>query len=171
VVKGREVTTKVMAGSVPPECESLWEYARSLGFDTALLRRVEGASGQTLEQGVDEVLHMKMANAVLDNPPPQTMILLSGDGKVSQFGSSFPDQIEKALKRGWDVEIYTWHNCYNQIKYPPLLEKHKNLQVVFLDQYYKHLTFVQGDGEYYYKDDSGNRIYFEVKARDVEPLK
>jgi len=171
IVKGRDVVTKVMAGSVPPECESLWEYARELGFDTDLLHRVESVPGKSSEQAVDEVLHLKMGNAILDFSPPQTMILLSGDGKDSQFNTSFPGQIERALNKGWKAEVYTWRNCYNQRKYQPLIDKHgDNIQIVFLDQYYRHLTFVKGQ-ECYRKNEVGNRIYFDVKSRDAEQLK
>src|SRR5947209_262683 len=59
---GREVVTRVMAGSVPPECEELWEHARDLGFSTDLLQRVESAPNVQTEQAVDEIMHMKMAN-------------------------------------------------------------------------------------------------------------
>lgn len=171
VVKGREVATKQLAGSVPPECESLWDYARELGFNTDLLHRVESVPGKTSEQSVDEMLHLKMGNAILDFSPPQTMVLLSGDGKDSQFGTSFPGQIERALNRGWDAEIYTWQNCYNQRKYQPLIDKYQEkIHVIFFDQYYRNLTFVKGQ-EYYRKNESGERIYFEVQSRNVEQLK
>lgn len=42
---GREAKTKVLAGSVPPSCAALWEYAKAEGYDTALLKRVEKDDG------------------------------------------------------------------------------------------------------------------------------
>lgn len=160
-----------MAGSVPPECESLWEYARALGFDTDLLFRIESETGQQCEQAVDEMLHLKMINAVVDFLPPQTMVLLSGDGKVSKYGTSFPGQIERALKAGWEIEVYTWQNCYNQSKYQLLLDKYsENIQVILLDSYYFELTFVKGQ-EYYQENESGDRIYRVIEPRRVEQLK
>jgi hypothetical protein len=143
MVKGRDVVTKQLAGSVPSECESLWDYARELGFNMDLLQRIESAEGQKSEQSVDEMLHLKMGNAILDFETPQTMILLSGDGKESQFGTSFPGQIGRALNRGWNAEVYTWKNCYNQRKYQPLIDKYQDrIRVVFFDDYYRQITFV-----------------------------
>jgi hypothetical protein len=172
IVKERDVATKVMAGSVPPECESLWEYARELGFNTDLLYRIESTEGKKQEQAVDEILHLKMSNAVLDFSPPQTMVLLSGDGKVSEFGTSFPNQIERALKQGWNAEIYSWRNCYNQKMYTPICERYESkIQVIFLDQYYKQLTFVKGQDGCYRMNESSDKIYFDVKPRNVEPMR
>jgi hypothetical protein len=170
VVNGRDVITKIMAGSVPPECDSLWEYGRELGFDIDLLQRVESSAGRMQEQAVDEILHMKMANAIADFEPPQTMVLLSGDGKVSKFGTSFPGQVERALKKGWKAEIYTWENCYNKPAYQPLVDKFgSDIKIVFLEPFYRQLTFVQ-EKEFYLKGPTGERVYFKTTPRVVEQL-
>lgn len=169
VTHGRETATKCMAGSVPPECADLWAYADDLGFDISLLRRVDSTAGRTREQAVDEVLHAKMANAIVDHDPPQTMALLSGDGKVSDFGLSFPGQVERALRRNWEVEIYAWSVGFNQRRYAPLLERFPNIRIICLDQYYDSVTFVKA-GEYFRVDDTGDKVYFTVNERLVRPL-
>ncbi|WP_156963752.1 NYN domain-containing protein [Muricoccus aerilatus] len=65
-----DVKTRVLSGSVPPENELLWQTARDLGYNTDLLRKVERDNGRLGEQGVDEMLHLKIANTILDYPAP-----------------------------------------------------------------------------------------------------
>jgi len=170
VAKGRDVITRVLAGSVPPECEDLWEYARDLGFDTDLLRRVQQDDGRFCEQAVDEMLHLKISNAILDHPAPQTLVIMSGDGSESQFHTSFPKQVIRAIKNGWAVEVYSWGVCLNRRKYDPLVEQDPDkLKITDLEHYYESLTFIKG-GEYYRKDENGKKIYFTVPKRVVSPL-
>lgn len=170
ISKGRLIETKIMAGSVPPECEDLWEYARNLGFNTDLLTRVDNGLNVSCEQAVDELLHLKMANAILDFDPPQTMVLLSGDSKDSDYGTSFPKQLERALKKDWSVEVYTVEGTYSKRLYRPLLDSYSGkIHIIDLAPFYENISFVKG-GEYYNKDASDNKIYFTVKDRVVKPL-
>jgi hypothetical protein len=64
------------------------------------------------EQGVDELLQLKLLQAVsnVDVPPPgSTMVLATGDGHVSQFNEEgFRGCVRTALKKGWRVELYAW---------------------------------------------------------------
>lgn len=171
VSKGRPVKTKIMAGSVPPECEELWECARQLGFNTDLLKRVDSSPTISVEQAVDEILHLKMANAILDYEPPQTMVILSGDSKDSDYGTSFPTQIKRALKSGWDVEIYAAKQTIGYKYYRTLLRDYPGkLTIIELDNYYESLTFVKA-GNYHKKDANGDKIYFDVPTRIVQPLR
>ena len=166
---GREALTKVLAGSVPPSCDSLWEYARSHGYDTDLLHRVKRDDGSIGEQGVDEVLHMKIANAVLDFGAPQTLVVATGDGKTSEFGTGFLKQIERALKHGWNVELWSWEPCLNG-KYEKLRKTSGGMfDVRILDPYYFSVTFVK-EGVYYERDASGAENPINVSERIVDRL-
>jgi hypothetical protein len=170
VEQGRATETKIMSGSVPPECEELWEYARGLGFQTDLLKRVESGYNTKIEQAVDEILHMKMANACLDFDPPQTMVLLSGDSADSDYDTSFPTQLRRALKHGWDVEVYSSSMSISKTKYKQLQDKYgTRLKVIYLDDYYYKITFIK-EGEYYNKNPDGTRTYFHLDGRVVEQL-
>lgn len=159
----REVGTRVMAGSVPPECDQLWEYAKKLGYNVDLLIRVEDGA-RVREQGVDELLHLKMVNALVDFPAPQTLVVVSGDGAVSEFDTSFITQIERALKVGWDVEVWSWSKSLNPKYYDLQNNNQDSVRINILDEYYDQVTFVKAGS---YERDEGQ---FNVNARIVSPL-
>ena len=73
----------MMAGSVPPGNDDLWAHAEDAGYQTDLLRKIEHDDGSLGEQAVDELMHLKIANVLLDFDEPQTLVLVTGDGKVS----------------------------------------------------------------------------------------
>lgn len=64
------------------------------------------------EQGVDELLQLKLHQAIadVDVPPPNaTIVLATGDGNVGQFNEEgFLGCVRTALKKGWRVELYAW---------------------------------------------------------------
>jgi hypothetical protein len=165
LIEGDNVSTRILTGSVPPGNEALWQTARDYGYDTDLLRRVEQDDGRLVEQAVDEMLHLKIANALLDHDPPQTLVIASGDGHVSKWGTSFPAQAERALKRGWNVEVWSWDAQLTD-KYNRLCRAYPGRVIVKkLDPYYKSTTFLKS-GEYKVKGATVN-----VAGRVVSPLR
>lgn len=118
----------VVAGSDDFEC--VYE-AKMLGYETCVLSRVRkerelkgrqrkhmngyGTSGQSsgsetmptkmVEQGVDEILHLKMANCIIDNDIPSTMVVATGDAAEAEYSDGFLKMVERALKKGWRVEL------------------------------------------------------------------
>ena len=148
IEKGLTPTTRVLAGSVPPGNDVLWDYARNAGYNTDLLRKVEADDGRLVEQGVDEIAHLKIANALLDYDPPQTLVLITGDGHDSHFGTSFTRQAERALKRGWHVRVWSWEEQLSGKFARLAAQSHGAMVVSTFDPYYKYITFVQG-GSYY----------------------
>jgi hypothetical protein len=164
----RIVDDSILAGSVPPACDGLWEYARSHGYSTDLLKRVEKDDGRIGEQGVDELLHLKIANCLLDNEPQnRALVVATGDGKQSEFGTGFRTQIERALKRGWKVEVWSWDKTLNSC-YGVLMGKFPGLEVKSLDAYYYSVTFLKGGMYYDWKN--GVQIPHPVQERVVSPL-
>jgi hypothetical protein len=59
------------------------------------------------EQGVDEVLHLKMLQSVVDEKPG-TAVLATGDAAEAEFSDGFKSNVERLLKTGWNVEIIGW---------------------------------------------------------------
>lgn len=155
------VQTRVLAGSVPPGNDVLWDHARAAGYDTDLLQKVERDDGRFGEQAVDEMLHLKIANALLDHEAPQTLVLVTGDGKVSDFGTSFPRQAERALRRGWDVEVWSWTEQLSQSFRALSRQFPQRLHVKPLDYHYPRITFVAA-GEYEMED--GRTIHVAARA-------
>jgi hypothetical protein len=96
--------------------------ARALGYETCILEKVEkerpysrysSSSGsetpqkkrlRKVEQGVDEILHLKILESVLDFMPA-TVVLASGDAAVGEYSPGFFRVVERCLERGWKVEL------------------------------------------------------------------
>lgn len=140
--RGGEVTTRVLAGSLPPGNEALWDHARTYGYDTDLLRRIERDDGRLVEQGVDEMLHLKIANALLDFPSPQTLVIASGDGRISNFNTSFVDQVKRALRLNWEVEVWSWKEQMTGA-YRTIAADTNQISIHRLDPYYRSITFIK----------------------------
>ena len=61
-----------------------------------------------IEQGVDEVLHLKILESVVDSDEPGTMVLATGDAAQAEYSEGFMAMAERALKKGWCVELVSW---------------------------------------------------------------
>ena len=69
------------------------------------------------EQGVDEVLHLKILQSVVDCRHPGTIVLATGDGARAEYSDGFKAHMERALVSGWHVELYSWsHNLSSEWK-------------------------------------------------------
>lgn len=66
-----------------------------------------------VEQGVDELLHLKMCQSIIDTEEPTTMVLATGDGAAAEMSDGFLAHVERALKNGWKVELITWKQQTN----------------------------------------------------------
>jgi hypothetical protein len=66
-----------------------------------------------VEQGVDEILHLKMCQSIIDTEVPSTMVLATGDGAVAEMSDGFLAHVERALKKGWKVELISWGQQIN----------------------------------------------------------
>jgi hypothetical protein len=139
--------TRMLAGSIPPGNEDLWEFARRGGYNTDLLNKVEYDDGHLGEQGVDEMLHLKIANALLDYDPPQVLVLATGDGGDGDFNTSFTKQIERALKRGWKVVIWSWKEQLSGRLLSLVSRSNGMLSISYLDWHYRSVVFIK-EGAY-----------------------
>ncbi len=61
-----------------------------------------------VEQGVDEILHLKILESVVDVETPTTMVLATGDAAEAEYSQGFMRMVERALARGWRVELVSW---------------------------------------------------------------
>ncbi|KAE9369422.1 hypothetical protein N431DRAFT_560249 [Stipitochalara longipes BDJ] len=60
------------------------------------------------EQGVDEILQMKLLESLVDTHDPSTIVLASGDAAEAEFSGGFLKCVERALSNGWKVEVIAW---------------------------------------------------------------
>ncbi|KAF2445848.1 hypothetical protein P171DRAFT_431243 [Karstenula rhodostoma CBS 690.94] len=78
------------------------------GAATAAAAAAALSAPKWVEQGVDEILHLKMCQSVLDTEVPTTMVLATGDGNAAEHSDGFLANVERALKKGWRVELVSW---------------------------------------------------------------
>ncbi|KAJ5168026.1 uncharacterized protein N7482_003620 [Penicillium canariense] len=68
-----------------------------------------GVSGERwVEQGVDEILHLKMLESIVDTDEPATIVLATGDAAAAEYSGGFMRMVERALQRGWSVELVSF---------------------------------------------------------------
>jgi hypothetical protein len=71
------------------------------------------AAPKWVEQGVDEILHLKMCQSIIDAEVPTTIVLATGDGAEAEHSDGFLAHVERALKKGWKVELLSWRKQLN----------------------------------------------------------
>ncbi|KAK3936878.1 hypothetical protein QBC46DRAFT_268690 [Diplogelasinospora grovesii] len=65
-------------------------------------------TGKVGEQGVDEVLHLKILQSAMDTPECGTIVLATGDAAHAEYSDGFKKNIERVLAFGWNIELYGW---------------------------------------------------------------
>ncbi|KAH8435018.1 NYN domain-containing protein [Aspergillus melleus] len=64
--------------------------------------------GRWVEQAVDEILHLKILESLLDTDEPATIVLATGDAAEAEYSGGFMRMVERALQRGWNVELVSF---------------------------------------------------------------
>lgn len=136
---GRKVTRAYCVGSVPPDLDLVWKsLTKATGVKPELYERGKD-SGK--EQGVDQCLQVWMLRSLVDISPPQTAVLLTGDGSGYMEGSGFHADLERLHKAGWGIEVVSWDvACAGALKrWAGTAGRY-----VKLEDYYESVTFVEG---------------------------
>ncbi|KAF2734714.1 hypothetical protein EJ04DRAFT_466119 [Polyplosphaeria fusca] len=94
-----------------------------------------------VEQGVDENLHLKMCQSVLDCDEPSTMVVATGDGNMAEYSDGFLANVERALKKGWNVELVSWKAQTNAayMKKQFATKWEGRFKIIYLDPYLESL--------------------------------
>jgi hypothetical protein len=129
--RGRPVAKRVLAGS---DRFAAINDAETLGYEVNILSRVHKAKEWTprqlkfrsalaparggsetgssaerwVEQCVDEILHLKMLESLVDTDKPATIVLATGDAAEAEFSGGFLRMVERALQKGWSVELVSF---------------------------------------------------------------
>lgn len=128
-------------------------YMSASGSDNTL----EPQKPKWVEQAVDEILHLKMMESIIDTPVPEdtssvetqsdvsvtrpTMVLATGDAAEAEYSSGFMKMVERALNKGWNVEVFAWSQSIS-MGYRNLIKRAKwgdRFKLVELDEYAEEL--------------------------------
>ncbi|KAF9888357.1 hypothetical protein FE257_008790 [Aspergillus nanangensis] len=94
-----------------------------------------------VEQGVDEILHLKILESLLDTEEPATIVLATGDAAEAEFSGGFMKMVERALQRGWRVELVSFSlvTSYAYQKKDFRAKWGNRFKVIMLDDYIEEL--------------------------------
>ena len=81
-----------------------YPQAQSSGSET----NTGSTHGRWVEQGVDEILHLKILESLVDAKTPSTIILATGDAAEAEYSDGFMKMVERALQKGWTVELVSF---------------------------------------------------------------
>lgn len=94
-----------------------------------------------VEQGVDEILHLKMMESIVDTEQPATIVLATGDAAQAEYSQGFLKMAERALKKGWKVELVSWSKNISQLYKKAAWQKQwgGRFRIIELDTYAEEL--------------------------------
>lgn len=166
--RGRPAAKRVLVGS--DNFPAITE-AKSIGYETNILERVHkakeltprqkkfrttnGTSGQSsgsetnathapekwVEQAVDEILHLKILESIVDAKEPSTIVLATGDAAEAEYSQGFLKMVERALEKGWKVELISFkHNTSGAYKRKEFRTRWgQQFKTIELDEYVEEL--------------------------------
>ena len=104
-------------------------------------REPQFAPAKMIEQGVDEILHLKILESVVDNDEPATMIIATGDAAQAEYSDGFMARVLRALKKGWKVELVSWSANISKMYLRSQFREEwgENFKTVFLDDFAEEL--------------------------------
>jgi hypothetical protein len=131
--RGRPAAKRVLVGS---DKFPTIQQAKRIGYETNILERVHKSKELTprqkkfrngggtpgvssgsetpsrpekwVEQAVDEILHLKILESLIDADSPRTILLATGDAAEAEYSGGFMKMVERALTKGWSVELYSF---------------------------------------------------------------
>ncbi|KAI4279018.1 MAG: hypothetical protein LQ337_000625 [Flavoplaca oasis] len=111
------------------------------GSETNAAAAVLYAKEKWVEQAVDEILHLKILESVVDAKQPSTMVLATGDAAEAEYSQGFLRMVERALEKGWKVELVSFRkNTSGMYKRKEFRTKWKNkFKTVELDDFVEEL--------------------------------
>jgi hypothetical protein len=90
----------------------------------------------------------------------KSTVLVTGDGNTSDFGTSFYQQVQRAIKRGWMVDVISWGGQLSK-KFRLLAAGHQNqIKIIELENYYSSITFLV-EGDFHHND--GTPVHFKQR--------
>ncbi|KAL8915525.1 MAG: hypothetical protein Q9171_000090 [Xanthocarpia ochracea] len=99
------------------------------------------AKEKWVEQAVDEILHLKILESVVDAKQPSTIVLATGDAAEAEYSQGFLRMVERALEKGWKVELVSFRrNTSGMYKRREFRAKWKSrFEIIELDEFVEEL--------------------------------
>ncbi|KAL8668230.1 MAG: hypothetical protein Q9202_000208 [Teloschistes flavicans] len=99
------------------------------------------AKEKWVEQAVDEILHLKILESIVDAESPSTMVLATGDAAEAEYSQGFLRMAERALEKGWKMELVSFSkNMSGMYKRKGFREKWgRRFKIVELDDFVEEL--------------------------------
>jgi len=90
---------------------------------------------------VDEILHLKILESLVDTEAPTTIVLATGDAAKAEYSGGFLKMVERALQKGWAVEVVSFSiNTSSAYKKKGLSSKWRSqFKMIYLDDYIEEL--------------------------------
>lgn len=94
-----------------------------------------------VEQAVDEILHLKILESLIDCEKPATMVLATGDAAEAEYSGGFMKMVERALSKGWMVELVSFRlNTSNAYRRREFHQRWGGMfRLVSLDEYVEEM--------------------------------
>jgi hypothetical protein len=104
-------------------------------------REPQFAPAKMIEQGVDEILHLKILESIVDTEEPATMVIATGDAAQAEYSDGFMAMATRALKKGWKVELVSWSANISKMYLRSEFREQwgENFKTVFLDDFAEEL--------------------------------
>ena len=98
------------AREVTPRRKKLYSGAGggTSGLSSGSETNTAGAREKWVEQAVDEILHLKILESLIDADKPSTIVLATGDAAEAEYSGGFMRMVERALEKGWLVELVSF---------------------------------------------------------------
>lgn len=133
----RPLRKAMVAGSAPPELRQLWRQLAQRGVPAELWDLGLSAAA---EQKIPE-LQLRMLEDGLDYfDAPGIAVLLAGDDSGYWYGGGFSGTLQRMRRRGWKVEVLSWHHSCN---YRMREWAEENGVFIPLDDFYDAITFLE----------------------------
>ena len=96
---------------------------------------------RSLSKALTKYLHMKMLESIVDSKQPSTIVLATGDAAEAEYSGGFLKNVERALSKGWKVELVAWgHSMSYAYRSQHFLEKWKDqFMIIDLDEFSEEL--------------------------------
>lgn len=142
--RDREAQYKRRSGGKPSPAAAANTNGNTSGGEASGSETTGGpqyAPEKWIEQGVDEILHLKILESVVDSETPSTMVIATGDAAQAEYSSGFMAMAERALKKGWKVELVSWSKNISGLYMREEFRRRwgEMFKPVFLDNYAEEL--------------------------------